>query len=61
MERINLNEWLEEVVDERIYAWKRADGKYYLAVVEDNGDEFELTIESSKEDVCDYLKNNGLM
>lgn len=60
LKKVNLNELLEEVVDERVHAWVDDEGVYYLSVIEDNGDEHELTREKSTIDVYNYLSNHGL-
>jgi hypothetical protein len=58
--KVNLNELLEEVVDERVHASLCDDGFYYMEIVEENGDVFLLTKEKTVEEVYKYLSNWGL-
>jgi hypothetical protein len=61
MKKVNLHDLLEEMVDERVHAWILDDGTYYLAVVEENGDEFGLLRAKEKNEIFEQLKKIGLM
>lgn len=55
----DLKELMETVTDERIRI-SEEKGTFYAVVVEENGDEFDLSRSTSLNDLYDQLRNAGV-
>ena len=61
MEKIDVGVLIETQTDERVHGWKLDDGRYYIATIEENGDEYTIGYFKDSADVFQALSDHGLI